>query len=189
MRVGITAVFVLLVATGASAKNYTAERFDSRIEVLAGGSLRVVETIVFRFEDGTFTRVVRTIPTRRTDGVDFVSASMDGVMLPREGAVHVRLRRQNGLRVEWLFGPVGPSRHTFVLTYVARGVANRAGDSDVVGWRVMPTEHPYRIEASSIEIRLPTQPLAPPTIETRRVGRHDLTNDGARIVIEAATIG
>ncbi|HXG54516.1 MAG TPA: DUF2207 domain-containing protein [Vicinamibacterales bacterium] len=190
MRAVFAAVFVLLIAASASAKTYIAERFDARVDVLAGGSLRIVETIVFRFEGGTFTRVSRTIPTRRTDGVEFVSASMDGVTLPPgAGAGQVRLRRENGLRVEWRFAPTGSSTHTFVLTYIAKGVARRTADGDVVGWRVMPSEHPYRIEESTIEMRLPSQPLAPPIIETRRVGRYDVKADGTRIVVEAAAIG
>ena len=64
MRTLLAALFVLVSLAGAApahASSYTAERFDSRIEVLAGGSLRVTETIVFRFESGTFTRVFRTI--------------------------------------------------------------------------------------------------------------------------------
>ena len=77
-RLILAAVLWLFVVVPAAANEYRAERFDSRIEVLAGGSLRVTETIVFQFEEGTFRKVFRVIPTRRTDGVDLISASMDG---------------------------------------------------------------------------------------------------------------
>ena len=85
MRTLLAALFVIVSLAGASpahASSYTAERFDSRIDVLAGGSLRVTETIVFRFESGTFTRVFRTIPSRNTDGLEVIAASMDGADMP-----------------------------------------------------------------------------------------------------------
>jgi hypothetical protein len=42
---------ILFGATGtAEAKRYSAERYDSRIEVLPGGTLRVTETITLRFD-------------------------------------------------------------------------------------------------------------------------------------------
>ena len=78
MRCLIAVLLVALTAAPAAAKTYSAERFDSRIRVLAGGSIEVVETVVFRFESGSFDHVFREIPSRRTDGVEIVSASMDG---------------------------------------------------------------------------------------------------------------
>ena len=40
--------------------------------------MEVVETVVFRFESGTFTHVFRELPRRRTDAIEIVSAEMDG---------------------------------------------------------------------------------------------------------------
>src|SRR5215207_7330161 len=175
MRPLLAGLFVVLVAAPAHASSYTAERFDSRIEVLAGGSLRVTETILFRFESGTFTKVFRTIPSRNSDGIELISATMDGVDLPvGEGSSHVTRRRQNGLRIEWHFPPVGPSTHTFVLSYVIAGVARKAGAGDAIGWIALPKEHDYRVESSTIEMILPVLPAAEPTVELRRVGQYDL---------------
>src|SRR5215211_2034569 len=155
MRSLLTALFLVLIASPARANSYTAERFDSRIEVLTGGSLRVTETILFKFEKGTFTRVFRTIPTRNTDGVEFISASMDGAVMPEgTGPGTIKRRRQNGVRIEWLFPATGPSTHTFGLTYTATGVARRIDgeETDALGWLALPKEHAYRIDASVIEM-------------------------------------
>ena len=47
--------FTTAAAQDVEAKSYSAERFDTRITVLSGGAIEVTETVVFRFEDGTFT--------------------------------------------------------------------------------------------------------------------------------------
>lgn len=190
MRSLLAAVLLILAPAVAHAKEYTAEKFDSRIEVLRGGSLRVTETIVVRFEDGTFTYFFRTVPTRRTDGVDFISASMDGQTLPAgEGAGQVEVRRKNGLRVEWHFSALSSSTHTFELTYVAKGIARTTDDRDVIGWRALPSEHGYRIETSRVEMALPSTPADPPAVEVRRVGTWTETHTDARVVVSASGIG
>ena len=193
MRTLLAALFVIVSLAGASpahASSYTAERFDSRIDVLAGGSLRVTETIVFRFESGTFTKVFRTIPSRNTDGLEVIGASMDGVdMSEGEGAGHITRRRQNGLRVEWHFAPVGPSTHTFVLSYAVAGVGHKADGGDLVGWIALPKEHNYAIEKTTIEMNLPAVPAGEPVVEVHRVGQSDPDADGTRVTVQASDIG
>ena len=83
VRVLLALLITGWLATPALAKEYQADRFDVRIDVLPGGHLHVTETIVFRFVEGTFREVFRTVPSRRTDGIEFVSASMDGTVLPQ----------------------------------------------------------------------------------------------------------
>lgn len=190
-RILLAALICLAGASPVLAKEYRASRFDARIEVLNGGDLRVTETIVFEFTEGTFREVFRTIPTTRTDGVEFVSASMDGMVLPPgEGPGQVRVRRKNGLRVEWHFAPVSPSTHTFELTYIARGVVRQTDAADLLEWRALPREHDYRIAASTVEIVAPVAPL--PTgwrIETRRVdGGAEASKDETSVIVRAADI-
>lgn len=190
MRILLAGILVVLAPALAHAKEYTAEKFDSRIEVLEGGSLRVTETIVVRFDDGSFTFFFRTVPTRRTDGVDFINASMDGQVFPAgERPGQVEVRRKNGLRVEWHFPPTSASTHTFEVTYVAKGVARTTADRDVIGWRALPSEHAYRIETSRVEMVLPSNPADPPVIEVRRVGTWTETHTDARVLVTANGIG
>jgi len=180
----------LAVAVPAAANDYKAERFDARVEVLQGGSLRVTETIVFRFEEGTFKNVERVIPTRRTDGVEFVSASMDAVPFTRGtgvGQVNVS-RKDGGLRVVWAFLPQGPSVHTFVLSYVARGVVLSENATDVVAWRALPSEHKYAIDESRVELLLPAATLGMPRVQTRRVGSVSPSSEQGQIIVESRNI-
>jgi Predicted membrane protein (DUF2207) C-terminal domain/Predicted membrane protein (DUF2207) N-terminal domain len=166
----------ILAAAPATAKSYSAERFDSYVRVLPGGSLEVTETVAFRFESGTFDHVFREIPTRRTDGIEIVRASMDGRPFPRGGDVNqIQVTGQSKVRVQWRFHPIADSTHVFVLTYVARGVVTQTGDADVLAWRALPSEHQYRIASSTVEVELPggasaTAGAAPtPKVESHRI--------------------
>jgi hypothetical protein len=158
-----------LFAVPAAAKDYSAERFDSHVEVLRGGTLQVTETVRLRFEDGTFTEFFREIPARRTDGIDIISTTMDGnALTPGEGPGHVEIRSGSGVRVTWHFAPASGSSHTFVLTYVVRGAVRRDGDADVLAWRALPGQHAYRIDAGTIEFNFPTVPTGEPEIKTHK---------------------
>ncbi|HVL66894.1 MAG TPA: DUF2207 domain-containing protein [Vicinamibacterales bacterium] len=176
-------------AVPAVAKEYRADRFDAQVEVLRGGALRVTETIVFTFSGGTFREVFRTVPTRRTDGLEFVEASMDGrVLPPGDGPGEVEIRRRNGMRVIWRFPPV-TGTHTFVLTYVARGVVTVDGEEEVLQWRALPREHRYAIDASTIEFRVPAAPTGRIGMEKHRVdGRTELSLAGEVVTFHATGI-
>ena len=189
-RLCLAVLLCLSIAPLAAAKEYEADRFDARIEVLQGGDLRVTETIVFRFTEGTFTYVFRTIPTRRTDGIEFQRASMDGVPMPvGDGPGRVRLRRKNGVRVEWHFAPVSPGVHTFELTYIARGVVRQAAQGDWLAWRALPSEHDYRIAASRVEVTAPASPVREPELDARRVdGDAALVVEGASMIVDTTRL-
>jgi hypothetical protein len=164
------AIFVMPGSAPALAKTYSAERFDSVIRVLSGGDIEVTETVVFRFETGTFDHVFRDIPTRRTDGIDVKSAAMDGQTLPfGTGRGEVEVSTRSRVRVRWRFEPVSASSHTFVLTYVARGVVHQRDGADVLWWRALPTEHAYRIDSSSVIIEHAGERGGPPRLETHRI--------------------
>jgi hypothetical protein len=169
----LIAVLALSIVPEAAAKTYAAERFDSRIRILANGSIEVVETVVFRFE-GEFKFVYRELSRRRTDDIEVVSAGMDGRLLPfgtEPGQVEVR--RGSNVRVEWRFPPLADASHTFVLTYVVRGVVQRAGGRDILEWIALPTDHDYSIGESQVSFELPVEPLSRPVVDSRRVA--DLT--------------
>ena len=166
----IASLLALTVAAPAAAKTYSAERFDVRIRILQGGAMEVVETVVFRFEDGTFDHVFRDLPKRRTDAIEVVSAEMDGrAMSFGTESGQVEIRRESKLRVRWRFAPRSQSTHTFALTYLVHGVVQRQAGHDVLEWTALPAEHDYRIEQSEVVLELPAAPLVRPTIVTKRV--------------------
>ena len=187
-RLLITLVLTLAAVTPAWAdKEYHASSFDSRIQVRDDGSLHVTETIVFVFEEGTFTKVFRTIPTRRTDGIEILSASMDGRPVAEgTGPARVEIRRRNGMRVEWRFAPVSGSAHTFELVYLARGVVRQEEGHDLLAWRALPGEHDYRINAATVEIVGGADPVAI-DLKTRRVDSGTNVARGDGVLLFTAT--
>jgi hypothetical protein len=185
----LVAVVALSIVPEAAAKTYAAERFDSRIRILPNGSIEVVETVVFRFE-GEFKYVYRELPRRRTDDIEVVSAEMDGRTLPfgkESGQVEVRQRSK--VRVEWKFAPRADSSHTFVLTYMVRGVVQRAGGRDVLEWVALPTDHDYRIGESQVSLELPVAPLSRPIVDSKRVAELTFEPGGEQLQVFARGIG
>jgi hypothetical protein len=185
LRIGLILVALAgFAATPAVAKSYRAERYDASIRVLPGGHLEVTETVDFRF-DGTFERVFRDIPTRRTDEIEILHASMDGREMPfGEGRDRVEVSRKSRVRVLWRFAPVTNSAHTFTVTYRVNGVAYPTRGGDFVQWRALPNEHDYTIGQSTIEVRYPSALIQEPQVLTRRVEdfRIDRGENSIRVV-------
>ena len=186
----VLATLIFLVAAPAMADGrYSADRYDSRIEVLDGGTMRVAETIAIRFETGTFTQFFRSIPVRMTDGIEIVSASMDGQQLPEgEGPGRIEISGSSNVRVTWRFPPTSPSTHTFDLVYLVHGVVRQEQTDDVVAWRILPSEHRYAIDSSTVDLIVPASPTTAPLLETRRVGDSRVQLGDGRIEIAASNI-
>jgi hypothetical protein len=177
---------VVLAARPANAAGrYLAYRYDSRIEVQRGGTLRVTETITVRFETGSFSQFYRAIPTRMTDGIEIVSALMDGTSLSQGSDVgHFEISGSSNVRVTWRFAVTAPATHTFEVTYLAKGIARQEDEADVINWNLLPTEHSYSVAASATDITLPEAPSAMPTVDTHRVGESTVERDGVHVRIE-----
>jgi predicted membrane protein DUF2207 len=188
----LTAVILFFFAAAGSAvaKTYTADRFDSLIQVLPGGAIDVTETVIFRFEDGTFSYVFRELPTRRTDGIEIIAARMDERALPfGKEQDQVEVRRGDPIRVTWRFAPTSGATHTFTLRYVVRGVVRKQNGQDVLRWRALPGEHAYAIASSTIYVASPVAVAGAPDLDTRRVEDASATVDGQRIRVTARDIG
>ncbi len=153
----IAAVLAIAVLPAGAAKPYRAERFDTRIVVEPGGAIVVTETIRFAFGPDEFTYVYRELPSRRTDGLTIIEASMDGVPMTRgKGPGQFELKRDDGRRrVVWHFPATSNATRTFTVTYRAAGVVWQDADSDVLAWTLLPTRHEYAIDCASGEVRYP----------------------------------
>ena len=138
----LVAFLVLLATPGAAqaAKRSWAERFDSHIRVQADGTLEVTETVRFRFRGDPFRKVYRLIPRRKTDGIEIVSAEMDGQPLTfGKGTGQVEVRPGSPTRVEWKFAPRQNSTNIFVLPlHRPRRRPARDYDVDLPQWRALP---------------------------------------------------
>src|SRR4029079_19177814 len=106
----------------------------------------------------------------RTDGITILGTSVDGhAMTEGDGAGHYGVSRRDGkVRVDWRFAEVGPSVQHFELHYLVSGVAYRDGNTDVLRWRALPSEHKYGIDKSRIISEPAGANVKPP--ESRRVG-------------------
>ncbi len=153
----VATLLAAAVLPAAAAKPYRAERFDVRIDVEPGGAIVVTETIRFAFGPEAFTYVFRELPTRRTDGLTVIEASMDGVRMERgKGAGQYELKRDdNRRRIVWHFPATANAARTFTVTYRAAGVVWQDADSDVLAWTMLPTRHEYAIDCASGEIVYP----------------------------------
>lgn len=141
---------------GPVAKSYSADRFDVDVAVQADGSLEVTERLTLRFVGGPFTYVYRHLPTEYTDGIDVISASVDGVPLTEgKEAGQVEIAGRDLVKVTWHFAPTSDSTHTFDLTYRVWGVIRQESDADVLIWQALPDEYEYSIAASTIRVTYP----------------------------------
>jgi drug/metabolite transporter superfamily protein YnfA len=147
----------LVVAPGMAGKSAQAERYDVDLELQTDGSLRVTETLTFRYDGGPFTFVKREIPAAHTDGLQFLDAAMDGKPLPQgTDAGQVEVSGTDPMVVTWHFGPVSDSRHTFSLTYVALRVVATQDDAYVLSYKALPETHDYLILASTVKVHYPS---------------------------------
>ena len=190
MRSLLATLLLVMSAVPAAAKTYFVERFDARVRVVSGGAIEVTETVVFQFQDGSFDHVFREIPTRHTDGIDVLSAAMDGRALAfgtRAGEVEVQ--QGSPVKVRWRFASRSGSSHVFTLTYVARGVVRRDGDRDVLEWIALPTKHDYRIGSSDIVFEYPAAPIGVPVVAVNRVAEHSVEPSSTSMQVNSSNVG
>lgn len=162
-RLGWTGGAVLLLwllapAAASGEKRYEAERFDVQVRLQDDGTTVVTETLVFRFEGGTFTRVSRELPLRKTDGIEVIEGSLDDVRLGsgrESGPMRLEVSRHDSdLRIAWRFPPT-EGTHRFTLIYLVRGLVERLPAADRLAWTALPRDHEYRIASSRLTFAWP----------------------------------
>jgi hypothetical protein len=189
-RLILAVALILIVAGTAAAKDYAADRYDVTIRTMADGSVQVTETIRVTFSGGPFTYMNREISMRRTDGIEVLGASMDGRVMPRgtqPGQFEVRAGNAR-VAIRWRFPETGDRSHDFRLSYLARGVVQRADAGGLLEWQALPGEHAYRIAASRI-IVTGSGLERRPSIRTRRVSDARVERTGQGWIVDAHGIG
>lgn len=140
-----------------AAKSYYAERFDVQLDLQENGSAIVTETVEFHFSGDPFTYAFREIAATETDGIHFLDASMDGVLMSQgTGAGQVEVQAGDPVKVTWHFPPASDTSHVFTVHYRAEGVI-REGAADALIWRAIPEDHEYSIDKSTITLTYPTK--------------------------------
>ncbi len=169
-------------SVAAADRKLSADRFEVRIVLARDGSMHVLETVTFRLEGGPFTSLTRVLPTRNTDGIADVAASLDGVPLPSgRQPGQVQIRREDGITVTWRFAPAFDTTLTTTLGYRVRGVVRRSALSDILVWRAVPARRSYAVRDASVRIEWPEGGTlsgwlnSPPMPDINAAGRDAIT--------------
>ena len=178
----------LVVASPTYAKSTVAQRFDAVVRVEIGGSVEVTETLVFRFEGGPFTELLRDVRIGNSDGIEILDVSMDGDPIQfGEATGQARIEGKTRNRIRWRFAPISDSTHTFVVRYLVRGAVRQDERGDLLVWRTPGGEHRWSIVSATIDYELPSGVRATVTTNTHRT-EHVSWSSGAFFRVRANDI-
>ena len=161
LRLVLLTLCLLLSGLGTASALEAIERFDSRIEVSANGTLTVTETIEVTAEGDRIRRgIFRDFPLTFIDGdgrerevgFDILSVRRNGT----EEAYHTE-RIDRGIRI--YFGSserlLDPGRHVYELSYETDRQIRFFDDHDELYWNVTGTEWIFSIRQVSATVVLP----------------------------------
>lgn len=178
---GLLCGALLFTMAAQSGKTYRAERFDVEVAIEPDGSLRVEETVAFRFAGGPFSFVFRELPTDHTDGIINITAGVDGVTWPQgTGPGQVEISGRDPIEVRWHLPPTSDTAQTFTLEYTQLGVVERGTEADVLNWQALPDEYEYEIDGSRVTIHYPPS--------GRLIGEPDIRAGNATVTAEAGHV-
>ena len=152
-------------STAAQTKSFFWERFDVEMTLLENGDMAVVETQVLNFSGEPFTFGYGTILTGSVGNNDNISniSLREGDLNYQEsgsnapGTFEVS-RSRNEVRIDWYFEPaLGQRTYTFSYTIEGGVIVGTLdeGSGDQIFWKAIPSDHPGRIQNSTVTIRLP----------------------------------
>jgi len=159
LRIALLGIFLSFFVAGirpayAETKSLIWERLDAEIVVRSDGTLRVGETNVIRFTEGTFTFGYRDIDQSR------LTAVTDVEVLDEQGAplrTEIVITEQNRFRIKYYFdGPVRDERRTFRVNYTVEGAVRYYEGGDQVYWSAVFAERGgFDVQNSKVVVRLP----------------------------------
>ena len=152
-------------SAAAQTKSFYWERFDVDITLLENGDMQIVETQVLNFSGEPFTFGYGTILTGSAGNNDNITdiSLREGDLIYREsssndfGTFEVS-RSSSEVRIDWYFQPA-LGQHTYTFSYTVEGGiivgTLDEGSGDQIFWKAIPSDHPGRIQNSTVTIRLP----------------------------------
>ncbi len=165
-------LFVALLVTlfnpgsaAAQTKSFYWERFDVDITLLENGDMQIVETQVLNFSGAPFTFGYGTILTGSTGNNDNITnlELREGDLIYKESSSNTPgtfevSRSSSEVRIDWYFEPA-LGQHTYTFSYTVEGGVIVGtldeGSGDQIFWKAIPSDHPGRIQNSTVTIRLP----------------------------------
>ena len=172
MRTAVSLLFLLLLgalfmpgSAAAQTKSFYWERFDVDITLLENGDMQIVETQVLNFSGAPFTFGYGTILTGSAGNNDNITnlELREGDLLYKESSSNTPgtfevSRSSNEVRIDWYFEPA-LGQHTYTFSYTVEGGVIVGtldeGSGDQIFWKAIPSDHPGRIQNSTVTIRLP----------------------------------
>jgi hypothetical protein len=137
----------------AESKSLVWLRLDTEIDVLPNGDLRISETNVIDFTQGTFRWGFRDIDRRRLTDVRDIQVTEDGQPL----RVELSNTDDGMLRIKYYFSrPASFEQRTFTLRYTVSGALRYYPDGDQLFWvAVYANRAGFPVQAARVTVRLP----------------------------------
>jgi len=137
----------------AESKSLVWLRLDTEIDVQPNGDLRITETNVIRFTQGTFRFGFRDIDRRRLTDVRDVQVLEDG----RPIQVELTETEDDMLRIKYYFSrPARDEQRTFTLRYTVSGALRYYPDGDQVYWVAVYADRAgFPVQDARVTVRLP----------------------------------
>lgn len=151
-------------SAAAQTKSFYWERFDVEMTLLENGDIEIVETQVLNFSGAPFTFGYGAILTGSAGNNDNITniSLREGDLIYQEsgsnapGTFEVS-RSRDEVRIDWYFEPA-LGRRTYTFSYTVEGGVivgtPDAGSGDQIFWKAIPSDHPGRIQDSTVTIRL-----------------------------------
>ncbi len=164
---GLVSIALLssIQVASAQSKTFYWEDWIVEMTLLENGDMMVTETQTLNFAGEPFTFGFRSIPTGvagQNDGITDVSVREGDRVYTNSASNEPYTFQVSGqgdeTRIDWYFEPaLGTHSYTFsyrVLGPVRVGTLEE-GDGDQLFWKVLPPDHPGRVENTTAIVRLP----------------------------------
>jgi uncharacterized membrane protein len=145
---------LILLASPALAQSKTLQwtRLDVDIAVQPNGDLRIVETNVINFINGSFSYGYRDIDTTRLTGINDISVTEQGQQLE----VETTWVDDNIYRIKYYFSPASNEERTFNIAYTIEGATRYYEEGDQVYWvAVYADRNGFAVQNSRVTVTLP----------------------------------
>ncbi|MHB1343151.1 MAG: DUF2207 family protein [Thermoleophilia bacterium] len=185
----VAAVFGLLVAPSAQAKDWRIDSLDVVLDVQSDTRVFVTEQITFTFE-GSYSFVGRVIPTGSVDTLHDVQVLRDGVALPvGDGPDSYSTFMEGGDLIVKINFALADTTATWEIRYIAEGAPSYYDDVDEVVWRVFDADTPVPIGSVRVTMNLPG--AVPPDLLTGAVDTgpdvyNTISSPGASVIVFTA---
>ncbi len=152
-------------SAAAQTKSFYWERFDVEMTLLENGDMEVVETQVLNFSGAPFTFGYGAILTGSAGNNDNITniqlreGDLNYVESSSNAPGTFELSRSSSeVRIDWYFEPA-LGRRTYTFSYTVKGGVIVGtldeGSGDQIFWKAIPSDHPGRIQDSTVTIHLP----------------------------------